>query len=221
MGRFCPITSIAGSGSTNCLAPMSAHVFVAQLSSKEPLISTFDPVSLIACPALVMSGLPPVPIVARTTQIGWLRARKQTTQQLQASCQSMARHRQISFRQVQTRKSWPIEDVWYRVPIGTAYPSFLGGYRHEVLVKLCRPLSDCHPVNDITERHGSLANRNRRRHPASHHHGRSAEACGEATAGGKAGAGGNRGNSCISPDSGNPSSATGSARFSTGEDCGA
>jgi hypothetical protein len=70
VGRFCPITSIAGSGSTNCLAPMSAHVFVAQLSSKEPLISTFDPVSLIACPALVMSGLPPVAIVARTTQIG-------------------------------------------------------------------------------------------------------------------------------------------------------
>ena len=36
VGRSCPIASIAGSGSTNCLAPMSAHVFVAQLSTKEP-----------------------------------------------------------------------------------------------------------------------------------------------------------------------------------------
>ena len=101
---------------------------------------------------------------------------------------------------------------------GTAYPSFLGGYRHEVLVELCRTLGSCHPVNDITERHGGVAKRNRRRNTAFHHHDRSAEACGEATADGKAGAGGNR---CISPGSANPSNATASARFSPRKDCGA
>jgi hypothetical protein len=63
--------------------------------------------------------------------------------------------------------------------------------------------------------YGSVANRDRRRHPASQHHGRSAEASGEAT---EAGAGGN---SCISPGSANPSNATASARFSTSEACGA
>jgi hypothetical protein len=111
------------------------------------------------------------------------------------------------------------------VRIGTACQSFLGGYRHEVLVELCRTLSYCHPVNYISvrpERCGSVANRNRRRHVASQHHGRSAEASGEATAGGKAtteaGAGGN---SCVSPGSANPSNATASARFSTSEACGA
>ena len=110
----------------------------------------------------------------------------------------------------------------YRVTVlpcsGTAYPSFLGGYRHEVLVELCRTLGSCHPVNDITGRHGGVAKRTRRRNTAFHHHDRSAEACGEATADGKTGAGGNR---CISPGSANPSNATASARFSPRKDCSA
>jgi hypothetical protein len=97
----------------------------------------------------------------------------------------------------------------------------LVGDDHEIVVKLRRALSYRYPVNRIAvlpERYGNVSNRNRRRRPASQHHGRGAEASGEATAGGKAGAGGN---SCISPDSANPSNATASARFSTSEDCGA
>jgi len=92
----------------------------------------------------------------------------------------------------------------------------LAGDDHEIVVKLRRALSYCHPVNYIAERCGNVANRNGLRRPASQHHGRSAEAGGKATA--EAGAGGN---SCISPGSANPSNATASARFSTSEACGA
>ena len=86
----------------------------------------------------------------------------------------------------------------------------LVGDDHETVVKLRRALSYRYPVNYIAvrpERCGSVANRNRRRHLASQHHGRSAEASGKATT--EAGAGGN---SCISPDSANRSNVIGFAR---------
>jgi hypothetical protein len=102
--------------------------------------------------------------------------------------------------------------------IGTA-KSVSGGYDHEIVIRLRRALSYRYPVNRIAEqpeRYGNVTNRNGRRRPASQHHGRSAEASGKATT--EAGAGGN---SCISPDSANPSNAIGRARFSTSEACGA
>jgi hypothetical protein len=60
------------------------------------------------------------------------------------------------------------------------------GHGHEMVVNLsCCHLVDCIAVRP--KRYGSVANRNRLRHPASQHHGRSAEASGEAaTAGGNA-----------------------------------
>jgi hypothetical protein len=60
----------------------------------------------------------------------------------------------------------------------------LAGDDHEIVVKLRRAFSYCHPVNYIAvrpERCGSVANRNGLRRPASQHHGRSAEAGGKAT----------------------------------------
>jgi hypothetical protein len=103
----------------------------------------------------------------------------------------------------------------------------LRGHGHEIVVRLCRALSYRHLVNCIAmrpKRYGSVANRNRLRHPTSQHHGRSAEAGGKATeaaAGGKATteaeAGGKH--SCISPDIANHSKAGACKRFSNGEVC--
>src|SRR5215467_14242642 len=93
----------------------------------------------------------------------------------------------------------------------------LGG-GHEIVVKLRRALSYRYPVNRIAvqpERYGNVTNRNGPRRPASQHHGRRAEASGEATAGGKAGTR----VSCISPGGGNRSDATASERFGAREDC--
>ena len=98
----------------------------------------------------------------------------------------------------------------------------LGRTGHEIVVKLCRALSCRYPVNCIAvlpERYGNVANRNRLRHPASWHHGRSAEAGGKAT---KARSGDKH--SCNSPDianrsNANRSNASGCARFSTREAC--
>ena len=102
----------------------------------------------------------------------------------------------------------------------------LGGHGHEILVKHCRALSYRHLVNCIAvrpERYGSVANRNRLRHPTSQHHDRRAEAGGKAT---EAAADGKH--SCISPDIANHSNAIGTAnrskagaceRFSNGEAC--
>jgi hypothetical protein len=147
---------------------------------------------------------------------------KQATQRLQANCQLTAGHRQISFRQVHTLKLWPIEYVWYRGRVGTECPSWIWvGDDHEIAVNLRRALSYRYPVNRIAvqpERYGNVTNRNGRSCPASQHHGRSAEASGEATADGKAGTGGK---SCISPGSANLSDVAASQRFSTREDCGA
>jgi hypothetical protein len=112
----------------------------------------------------------------------------------------------------------------------------LGGHRHEIVVKLCRALSCRYPVNCIavrSERDGSVANRNRLRHPASQHHGRRAEAGGKATeaaADGKATTEADAGDKhgCISPDIANRSNAICTAnrsnagaceRFSNGEVC--
>ena len=73
--------------------------------------------------------------------------------------------------------------------IGTA-KSVSGGYDHEIVIRLRRALSYRYPVNRIAEqpeRYGNVTNRNGLRHPASQHHGRSAEASGKAaTAGGNA-----------------------------------
>ena len=109
----------------------------------------------------------------------------------------------------------------------------LGGHRHEIVVKPCRALSCRYPVNCIAvrpERYGSVANRNRLRHPASYRHGHSAEAGGKATEAGsnaaKARSGGKH--SCISPDiatrpspigTANRSKTGGCERFSDGEVC--
>jgi hypothetical protein len=66
----------------------------------------------------------------------------------------------------------------------------LGGYDHEIVFRLRRARNYRYPVNRIAEqpeRYGNVTNRNRLRHPASQHHGRSAEASGKAaTAGGNA-----------------------------------
>ena len=65
-----------------------------------------------------------------------------------------------------------------------------GRTSYENVIKPCRALSYRYPVNRIAEqpeRYGNVTNRNGLRHPASQHHGRSAEASGKAaTAGGKA-----------------------------------
>jgi hypothetical protein len=127
-----------------------------------------------------------------------------------------------SFRQVHTLKLWPIEYVrGTLVRTGAECPSWIWSeIDYEIVVKLRRALSDRYPVNRIAvqpERYGNVTNRNGPCRPASQHHGRSAEASGEATAGGKACTRG----SCISPDSANRSNATASERFSTCEDCGA
>jgi len=93
----------------------------------------------------------------------------------------------------------------------------LGGHRHEIVVKPCRGLNCCYPVNRIavrSERDGSVANRNRFRHSASWHHGRRAQAGGKATwaeAGGK--------HSCISPDIASHSNAIGTANRSKARAC--
>jgi hypothetical protein len=56
-----------------------------------------------------------------------------------------------------------------------------------MVVKLCRALSRRYRVNYLAVRYGNVTNRNGLRHPASQHHGRSAEASGKAaTAGGNA-----------------------------------
>ena len=132
-----------------------------------------------------------------------------------------AGHRQILFDEP-TRKYWPIELVW--IVSGRHIRPFWGGYRHEVLVKPCRTLGDCHPVNDIAvrpERCGNVANRKRRGHRTSRHRDRGAETRDETTASGKAttesGAGGDN---CSSPGSASPSNTAAGARFSTGEACG-
>jgi len=146
----------------------------------------------------------------------------QTRQRLQASCQSAAGHRQKSFRQLQTRKRGQLNMCDTLFASGRYLRPVMGGYRHEVLVELCRTLSYGHPANYITvrpERYGSVVDRKRRRYPA-RHHGRSAEARGEAAACGKATAEADaRGNNCISPGSVKLSNVTASARFSTSEDC--
>jgi hypothetical protein len=104
-------------------------------------------------------------------------------------------------------------------------PGF-GGDGHEIVVTLCRAFSYRYLVNFVAvrpKRYGSIANRNRLRHPASYHQGRSAEAGGKAT---QAEAGGKH--SCISPDIATHSSGIGTAnrseagaceRFSNGEAC--
>jgi hypothetical protein len=62
-----------------------------------------------------------------------------------------------------------------------------GRTSYENVIKPCRGLRCCCPVNRIAEqpeRHGNVTNRNGLRHPASQDHGRSAEANGEAATGG-------------------------------------
>ena len=65
-----------------------------------------------------------------------------------------------------------------------------GRTSYENVIKPCRALGDRHPVNRIAEqpeRYGNVTNHNGLRHPASQHHGRSAETGGKAaTAGGNA-----------------------------------
>jgi hypothetical protein len=130
-----------------------------------------------------------------------------------------------------------VEYVWYRADTRMAFSVLdLGGHGHEILVKHCRALSYRHLVNCIAvrpERYGSVANRNRLRHPTSQHHDRRAEAGGKATeaaADGKATteADADGKHSCISPDIANHSNAIGTAnrskagaceRFSNGEAC--
>jgi hypothetical protein len=94
----------------------------------------------------------------------------------------------------------------------------LGGHGYEILVKPFRALSYCHLVNFIavrTERYRSVADRNRLRHLASQHHGRSAEAGGKAAAGGQATEAESGGkHSRISPDIANHSNAIGTANRS-------
>lgn len=85
------------------------HVFVAPPSTKEPHISAFDPAPLSACPCPHHVWVAPVATVARMTRIGGFGQKKQTTQRLQASCQSTAGPRRISFRHLQTRTFWSIE----------------------------------------------------------------------------------------------------------------
>ena len=74
--------------------------------------------------------------------------------------------------------------------MGKGKSDFSGGYDHEIVIRLCRALGCRYPVNRIaeqSERYGNVTNRNGLRHPASQHHGRSAEASGKAaTAGGNA-----------------------------------
>lgn len=110
--------------------------------------------------------------------------------------------------------------------------SGFGGAYREVAIKRCRAFSYRYPLNCIAvrpERHGSLANRNRSRQPASQHHGPGTEASGQAAPGGAGGkatkadaAGGKQ--DCSPPDIASASNATGNrskagARFSDGEDC--
>jgi hypothetical protein len=73
-----------------------------------------------------------------------------------------------------------VDDVWSRARIETASPSSRG-HGHEIVVKLCRARSRRCLVNGLAVRPVSVANRDRHRRPASRHHGRSAEAGGEAT----------------------------------------
>ena len=55
-----------------------------------------------------------------------LHSQKQTTQRLQASCQSTAGHRQTFFRQAHNRKLWPIEHVRGTVVrVGAECPSWI------------------------------------------------------------------------------------------------
>jgi hypothetical protein len=102
-----------------------------------------------------------------------------------------------------------------------------GRTSHAFVVKIWRALSHRYFVNCVAERPGSVADRDRLQHLASHHHSRSAEAGGKAI---QAGAGGKHSfiapDSCISPGVANRSSAivnissaTGSAWFSIGEAC--
>jgi hypothetical protein len=90
------------------------------------------------------------------------------------------------------------------------------GECHEIVVKLYRAFSRRCLVNCLAVQPGSVANRTRRRRPASFHHGRSAEAGGKATS---AEAGRKHGG--ISPDTVNRANVDRSnaiARFSIGED---
>jgi hypothetical protein len=98
---------------------------------------------------------------------------------------------------------------------------------HEILIKPFRALSRRHFINCIAmrpERDGSVANRNRRRYPASQHYGRRAEAGGKATeaaANGKAATAADASgkHSCISPDIANHSNAAARKGFDNGEVC--
>ena len=86
--------------------------------------------------------------------------------------------RHNGFRQV------AIEYVWYGTAPGRhKRPGIARGQGHEILVKPLGTLSYCYPVNLIAvqlERYRSVADRNRLRRSASQHHGRRAEAGGEA-----------------------------------------
>ena len=116
---------------------------------------------------------------------------------------------------------------WIRdrgVRAGDGIDSEFGRTSYENVIEPCRALGSRCPVNRIAERHGSLANRNKPRQPASQHHGPGAEAGGKA--GGKTtetGATGGK-HGCSAPDLTSPSNATdistkAGARFSDGEDC--
>lgn len=131
---------------------------------------------------------------------------------------SMARHRQISFQP-------SVADLGMYGTVhlsGRHFPSRIGRTCHEIAVKICRDLSCRDPVNCIVvrpERHGNVANRNRLRHRAPQHLGRSAEAGGKAT---KAEPGGKHRR--VSPDIANrlpdiANRAIACARFSVREDC--
>jgi hypothetical protein len=95
---------------------------------------------------------------------------------------------------------------------------------YENVIEPCCALGRRCSIDRIVERHGSLANRNGPRQPASRHHGAGADAGGEA--GGKtteAGASGGK-HGCSSPNIASRSIAIDScpkagARFSNGEDC--
>src|SRR5262245_13060072 len=98
---------------------------------------------------------------------------------------------------------------------------------NENVIEPCRAIRYRYHVNFVTvrpTRHGSLANRNRLRHPASQRRGRIAEAGGEAT---EAAGGGTATteadarckHNCISPDIAEHSNATACARFDDGEAC--
>jgi hypothetical protein len=89
-------------------------------------------------------------------------------------------HRQKSFRPPVAKFGNLVDYRWQRRCIGTACPS-LRGAGHEIVVRLCRALGRRCLVDCLAVGPRSIANRNTRRRPASHHYGRCAEAGLEAT----------------------------------------